>query len=266
MDGTPTPDVSSDAEISAYIAQIERYRLAAEQDVAEPNGDTAELRRAARRRSMEVLRADLMGAAHNMAEVIAGRLPPEHCPLFAHARDPLASLANISRCIVQVAMAEDRFDESAEERVARLAAEAEAALSAKHAEEAARADDERRLRKAENRRHVHSSVRAISLSGLNLQWRDREDLLARLFDELDAHDAFDADPADIIADVCVRLGITIKDPPKQAADHLARRDRMVALARTHLEGLRGPHIIDLEDAAIHMAASSAPPAHAQGPP
>ena len=213
-------------------------------------GETREQRRALLRRDMEMVRLGSMEAALTATEEIAGRLPRGHC---GDIKDPLASLANLNRSIIQIALLEERLDETDEERAARLVTEAEAARKA----EADRAYSASQLRRAENRRQVQGGVRAVTLTGLGLRYADREKLLAGLFRELDDIDAYDADPAGIVADICLRLGIDTDELPKHAASHLARKDEMATLARTHLEPLRGRHVVDLEDES---------PAQAQGPP
>jgi hypothetical protein len=265
MNGTTAIDTTTaPGGVYAYIAELEQRRLGIEYGEAEQCGETVEQRRAARRRGMEILRLGATQAALTMTEVIAGRLPADHCALFAGIADPLSSLANLNRSIIQIALAEDRFDETAEERAARAAAEAAAARKS----DEARAYTAGQLRRAENRRQVQGMVRAVTLTSLGLRYAQREKLVAGLFRELDTIQAYDANPADIVADLCLRLGIATKDLPKLAADHLARKDRMAAVLRAHLEALRGAHELDEgdEDDDSVLAASSVPPAHAQGPP
>ena len=142
--------------------------------------------------------------------------------------------------------------------------EAEAARKA----EADRAYSASQLRRAENRRQVQGGVRAVTLTGLGLRYADREKLLAGLFRELDDIDAYDADPARRMRRRhLLRLGIDTDELPKHAASHLARKDEMATLARTHLEPLRTRHIVDLDDEpGPDAAAAPVPPAQAQGPP
>jgi hypothetical protein len=259
MSGTAdTYSILESGAPSPLMAALVRRQLELASGVAAPD-ETREQRRALLRRDMEMLRLGSMEAAFTMTEEIAGRLPRGHC---GDIKDPLASLANLNRSIIQIALLEERLDETDMERAARLSEEAEAAQKA----EADRAYGASQLRRAENRRQVQSGVRAVTLTGLGLRYAQREKLLAGIFKELDKIDVYDADPARVIADVCLRLGIDTDELPKHAADHLARKSQMAALARTHLEALRGRYVLDLEDDSVVTAASSAPPAHAQGPP
>jgi hypothetical protein len=201
---------------------------------AEPWNDPVEKRRATRRRDMEILRLAAMEASLHVSEYICGRLPVEKHYALEHVDNPVAALANLNRSIVQLTLAEDRFDESSAERAARIAAEAEAKLKAEAAAEAERVQ----ARKAETKRQVHKTVRAITLSTLKLPFFDREKLVRDLLAELDEIGAYDGEPEDIIADLCVRLGTEKQDPAKHAAAHQARKAPMIALARAHLAALR----------------------------
>src|SRR5271156_1628516 len=136
-------------EPSPLVAEVEGRLRDIMQNGAEPWNDPAEVRRATRRRDMEIMRLSAMEAALHTTEYICGRLPAWKCQAFEKITDPIASLANLNRAIVQVTLAEDRFDESAEERAARIKAEAEARVRAEQAAAAARGDAERTLRRAE---------------------------------------------------------------------------------------------------------------------
>jgi hypothetical protein len=253
---------------SPLMAEVEDRLRAIGKGGAEPWNAPIEERRATRRRDMEILRLAAMESALHTTEYIAGRLPSWKLAAFEHVRDPLASLANLNRSIIQITLAEDRFDETSEERAARIVAEAEAKAKAEQAAEAERTYSADQLRRAENKRRVQGSVRAITLSSLKLPYYDREKLLAGLFAELEADDAYGRDPAETVADICVRFGIGPETEGLDPTELLARKAELVTLARAHIEALRGPQTPDRGDRCASTAtdAPSAPPAQAQGPP
>src|ERR1700761_6339650 len=232
MDGTT--EAQRDAKLrdpSPLVAEVEGRLRDICQNGAEPWNDPAEERRAARRRDMEIMRLAAMEAALHTTENIGGRLPAwKHGP-FETITDPVASLANLNRAIVQITLAEDRFDESAEERAARTRAAA-----------AERDYTAGQIRRAENKRQAHGAIRAITLDYLRMPYDDREKLFADLFRELEVEDAYDADPAETVADACLRLALTpriVPDPEIRPPDGkiapAARRPRLLAFARTYLD-------------------------------
>jgi hypothetical protein len=228
---------------------------------AEPWNDPVEERRANRRRDMEMLRLASMESAFHITEFIAGRLPNWKKPALEQLDNPIAALANLNRSIIQITLAEERFDETREERLERVKAEAEAKARAEREAEAA-------VRRAENKRDVQGAVRAVSLSNLNLTYSDREKRLGDLFRELDHDDGgvslYDGDPVEAAVGLCLRLGIAPREPadPKSLLD---RRAALTELARTHIEALRGAPTPagDVNPAAND---ATAPAARAQGPP
>ena len=251
---------------SPLVGEVEDRLRAIATGGAEPWNDPIEVRRATRRRDMEILRLASMESALHTTEYIAGRLPSWKREAFETVRDPLASLANLNRSIVQITLAEDRFDETGEERAARIVAEAKAAA----AERTYSADQ---LRRVENKRQVQQTVRAISLSCLEpkLDYHQREELLGDLFLDFEEDNDYAGDPAETVADLCTRLGAerTIApDADAEPLDLITRRARIVALARAYIEALRGPHGLRAGDDSAPEAATapSAPPAQAQGPP
>jgi hypothetical protein len=147
-------------------------------------------------------------------------------------------------------------------------------LKAEQAAEEQRAYSASQLRRAETKRQVQQTVRAIAVPTLRLKLSapERERLFAGLFRDLEALDPYDGDPAPIIADACIRLGVPLYDPAKHIADHRERRARLVALARAHLAALDasddGPDGPD--DANDDRPAAIAPPvtdpAKPRGPP
>ena len=224
-------------EPSPLVAEVEGRLRDIVQNGAEPWNDPAEVRREARRRDMEMLRLSGMESALHTNEYICGRLPNWKREAFEKVADPLASLANLNRSIVQITLAEDRFDESREERAARLKAEAEARVRAERADEA-----ERTLIRAEKKRHIQQTVRAITLDHIRLPYDDRETMFDALFRSMDADGSYDAEPAEIVADVVARFGIVsriVPDAEIKTADGkidlAARKARVTAFAQTYLD-------------------------------
>jgi hypothetical protein len=193
MDGTAEAELDAKRrEPSPFVAEVEGRLRDIVRDGAEPWNEAAELRREARRRDMEILRLSAMESALHTTEYIAGRLPAWKCKAFENVRDPLASLANLNRSIVQITLAEERFDESNEERAARLKSEREAREKAERNAKAQSAYTASQQRRAENKRQVQSAIRAITLDSLELDYDDREALLDDLFLGFDLDDGITA--------------------------------------------------------------------------
>jgi len=243
MDGTSEQDREAKRrEPSPLVGEVEERLRDIVQNGAEPWNAPLEERRATRRRDMEILRLSAMEAALHTTEYICGRLPNWKREAFERVSDPVASLANLNRAIVQITLAEDRFDESAEDRAARIKAEAEARVKAEQAALAERDYTAGQIRRAENRRQTHGAIRAIALDYIRLPYGDREKLFNDLFRELEANDAYDGDPAETVADVCHRLAIVRRIvPPTEVrtpdgkTDLAARKARVVAFAQTYLD-------------------------------
>lgn len=257
---------------SPLVGEVEERLRDIAQNGAEPWNAPLEERRATRRRDMEILRLSAMEAALHTTEYICGRLPSWKREAFETVNDSIAALANLNRAIVQVTLAEDRFDESAEERAARIKAEAEARVRAEQAAAAAHSDAERTLRRAENKRQANGAIRAITLDYIRLPYGDREKLFDDLFRELNANGAYDADPAETVADICHRLAIVPKivpdaqiQTPDGKIDLAARRKRLLAFARTYLDLMKPADPADDRDE-DGLSDPSVPPAQAQGPP
>jgi len=257
---------------SPLVGEVEERLRDIAQNGAEPWNAPLEERRATRRRDMEILRLSALEAALHTTEYICGRLPSWKREAFETVSDPIAALANLNRAIVQVTLAEDRFDESAEERAARIKAEAEARVRAEQAAAAAHSDAERTLRRAENKRQANGAIRAITLDYIRLPYGDREKLFDDLFRELNANGAYDADPAETVADICHRLAIVPKivpdaqiQTPDGKIDLAARRKRLLAFARTYLD-LMKPAAPSNDRDESDIAETSVASARAQGPP
>jgi len=257
---------------SPLVGEVEERLRDIAQNGAEPWNAPLEERRATRRRDMEILRLSAMEAALHTTEYICGRLPSWKREAFETVSDPIAALANLNRAIVQVTLAEDRFDETAEERAARIKAEAEAKVRAEQAAALARTDADRTLRRAENKHRTHGAIRAIALDYIRLPRGDREDLLGKIFAIWDAEDAYDGDPAEIVADACAQLALTSRivpaaeiQTPDGKIDPIARRKRLLAFARTYLDLMKPADPADDRDE-DGLSDPSVPPAQAQGPP
>lgn len=248
----------------------------AEPSLPDPEAEAAR-RRARRRedrlRNIEMVRLATTDTLFRTTEYLAGRLNSWQTGNIDRARDPLAAVPALNRSIIQLTLLEERLDESDEERIQRIKAEAEAKVKAAAAAQTERADKEGDARRSETRRRVHDTVRAVSLACLepSLDYRDRQSLLDDVFCDYedDAGDAYDGDPADYAADILTRLldlHAEQVDKPAAVPDILSRRARLVALAREYLAGLQGPHVLDA-DAPIPVVPALAVPAEcAQGPP
>src|ERR1700753_550854 len=163
MDGTTQPYPETERrKPSPFVAELaERHQDIVQRD--EPWNDPVERRGEDRRRDMEILRLSSMESALHITEYIAGRLPNWKKEAIEKLRNPVADLANLNRSIIQITLAEDRFDETSEERLKRIRAEAEAEVRAKREAAAARVQAEATLRRAEKKRQVQDTVRAITL-------------------------------------------------------------------------------------------------------
>lgn len=221
-----------------------------------------EARRERRAQDMERARTMAIEIAGLMADAMAGRIPADECPMFARISDPVASFANLNRAIIQIAMYEDRLDESAEERATRLAAERAARERTAKNAEAQRRYTASQIRRAETKTHVQRAMREITIdSQPELGCHEREDVLDDLFLEYDFDEnaSWDRDPAEIVHDLCTRIGIefvpldpALRHEKRAPAD---RRADALALAQRYLDATasRGPD-------------EESPPEQAQGPP
>ncbi|HEX4507179.1 MAG TPA: hypothetical protein VH722_15725 [Alphaproteobacteria bacterium] len=252
---------------SPFVAELAERQQAIVQGAA-PWNDPVEQRRADRRRDMEILRLASMESAIHITEYIAGRLPNWKKEAIEKIGNPVAALANLNRSIIQITLAEDRFDETGEERLARIKAEAEAEARARNEAEAARAYTDAQIRRAENKRQVKGLIRAVSLSSIRLPFDQQQKLLDDLFRELETEDAavsaYNGDPAETAADLFLRLGFGPKDVTTKQI--LERRAALVEAARAHIEGLRGPPEAAADAADPDGAVVSFAQAKAQGPP
>jgi hypothetical protein len=267
MDGTQPPNDKIVREPpSPLVAELEGRLRDIGRNGAEPWNDPVEKRREARRRDLEIMRAVSVEAAVRLTEAMAGRIPSWECPLFQDIKDPIGALAKLNRSIIQLVLAEEQLDETVAERTARIVAEAEARMKAER-DAAARHDyTQSQIRRSENRRQVQHAVCEITLAEYRLLPSERERMLTKLFADLDKDaNRFEHDPALVIADVASRLGLTPTLSPADKHRLAKRREQRVAVARDHLEALRGEHPID-DDRDSDDESSSAPPTRAHGPP
>jgi hypothetical protein len=268
MDGTTQPDRETEQrKPSPFVAELAERQQAIVKG-AEPWNDPVEQRREDRRRDMEILRLASMESALHITEYIAGRLPNWKKEAIEKLRNPVADLANLNRSIIQITLAEDRFDETGEERLARIKAEAEAEARARHEADTARSQAEATLRRAANKRQVKGLVRAVSLTSIRLPFDQQQKLLDDLFRELETEDpevsAYNGDPAETAADLFMRLGFGPKDVSTKHI--LERRAVLVEAARAHIEGLRGPPEAAEDVADPDTTVTAFTRAKAQGPP
>jgi hypothetical protein len=235
--------------------------------------NTPEARRERRARDMELARMMAIEVAARMAEAMAGRIPEYQCPMFGQIKDPVAAFANLNRAIIQIAMYEDRLDESAEERAARLAAENTARAQAAQKAETQRGYTQSQGRRAERRTHIQRAMREITIDCKpDLDCHEREDLLDELFLEYDFDEnaSWDRNPAEIVYDLCARVGFefTPIDPAlrNEERDPADRRSDALKLVQHYLDATesRGDERYGDEDE--DDESPSAPPAQAQGPP
>jgi len=247
------------------MAEVEGRLRAIFQAGAEPWNEAAEVRREARRRDMEILRLSAMESALHTTEYIAGRLPAWKCGAFEHVKDPLASLANLNRSIVQITLAEERFDENNEEHAARLKSERDASEKAEQNARAQSAYTASQQRRADNKQRVQSAVRAITLDSLELDYNDQAALLDDLFLGFDLDDGdYNRDAAGLVADFCARLGLaatTSEDNEDEPVDPATRRARTLAMAREYLEAVTPADAADKDESDAGLVT-----AQAQGPP
>jgi hypothetical protein len=267
MDGTQTSNGKTPREPPSPEVEAVFQRLC---DIglngAEPWNDAIEQRRESRRHDLTVMRAVSVESGVRLSETMAGRLSLNDSPMFGDMKDPIASLANLNRSVVQIVLAEERLDETTEERATRIVGEAQAQVKAEYEATAVRERTETQERRAENRDHVHSTVHAITLRAVRLPFSEREDLLGKLLADFDKDPIrYDRDPAELIAEAVARLGLDPKLSPAGKADLMERRKQQIATARDHLEALRGPFEIDGDNDGDDEC-SSAPPAKGRGPP
>ncbi len=266
MNVVDTSSSPSDGTAERLTEAVEHAKTGLE--AADP-WNTPAARRERRARAMERVRMKAIAVAESMADAMTGRISEDQYPLFGQIRDPVASFANLNRAIIQIAMYEDRLDESAEERGARLAAENAAREQAARNAEAQRGYTKSQVRRADRRTHIQRAVREITIDcNPDLDCHEREDLLDELFLEydFDEHASWDRNPAEIVHDLCTRLGFefTPIDPAvrNEERDPADRRGDALKLAQHYLDATESHG----DDERCGDDDDESPAAQAQGPP
>jgi hypothetical protein len=174
-------------------------------------------------------------------------------------------MARLNTSIVQIVLCEERLDETDEERIARIKAEAEAAARAVERAAERRNSAEAQMRRSENRGQVRLAVSEITLAHLGPDSLIRSRWLDKFLADLDRDKAaFDRDPARLVAEITSRLGLAPTLSPEDKARFAERREDLFTGARDYLDTLWPDGADDPDDCDI--ADSSAPPVRAQGPP
>jgi hypothetical protein len=197
----------------------------------------------------------------------AARLPENQQYLFDKVADPYLALSRTVTSLGRILMLEDRLDESAEVRDARLAAEAAEREKTRLAEQARK--NRQRLEAALERKKTHIR-RAVDMAHRDaepdMRPIDRITKLDDLFDTFDELDDWKRDPVEIVADLCIQLGLYAPLPkgsgpkPKSKAEQAERvRTHTLETARCYLDWTAGGDPSEPD-------APAAPPARAQGPP
>ncbi len=242
-------------------------RLIEQADGEAMSADEArETRRARRLVSLENLRNGCEEAVKRLVDGTAGRLPYDEQEIFERVKDPYLAIERMARSVRRIVALEDRLDESAEARAARLAAEAAARANAERDAEAWAAGQPERDKKKLIRRAVRT---AYQDGEPDLDHREREDLLNDLFNDYDEIDDYDGDPAEIVARFCAQLRLSPAvvpldgdedEPPEQA------KARAVAFARGYLDLLAPQGAANRNSAEPAPADKPAPRAKGRSPP
>jgi hypothetical protein len=192
-----------------------------------PNGEAAaerEARRMARLARLEGMREMGYEMACRLNDWVAGRLPEPECAAFADIKDPVLAFSRMTSTVRRIIALEERLDEDAETREARIAAEAAERARKIAAEKAAQEEAELEaqagtasepwLSRTEKEVKVRLAVRDIHRAAEpDMDYRKREDLLDDLFLDYDETDyGYDRPLDDIVADLCEALGLeTVED-------------------------------------------------------
>jgi hypothetical protein len=171
--------------------------------------------------------------------------------------DPARSMDLATRALVRVVAAEERLDEDAETRAARIAAEqAKRAEALRH-----RAIDQAETRKKTIRRTMTGILRDAEP---DLDWVERELQLEDLFEDFEDDGQ---DPVEAVARLCARLGYAPE--PEELPDGSTEtpqeaQGRTMALARAYYDSFAAANGNRVDPPPEEEA--PAPPARAQGPP
>jgi hypothetical protein len=170
-------------------------------------GDVREARRARRLESLERVRLAAEEMALHLADGVAGRLPEDEQEMFAKIRDPYLAFSRAERAVRRIAALEDRLDEDAETRAARIAAERTAQAAADARAAAARAEEAAQAPGRAKKRAIRRAMRRVLRdTDPETEYLDREVLLDDLFDDYESYDDYAGEPAEIVAKLCSALG------------------------------------------------------------
>jgi hypothetical protein len=226
-----------------------------------------EVRRVDRLRSVVVARDACTAAILRIERGLACRLPDREQSQFDVGGDPHLALTRVVTALGRMVVLEDRLDESAEQRTARLAAEAAEREKARLAEQAQL--NRRRMEAVLEKKKAHIR-RAVDLAqrhaAPDMRLIDRITRLDDLFGKFDDYGDWDDDPVKLVADLCIQLGLHAPLPkgsgprPKNKAEQAARaRAQMLKTAQCYLDWTADSAPAELDE-------PTAPPARSQGPP
>lgn len=180
---------------------------------------------------------------------VAGRLPDSECAAFADIKDPVLAFSRMTSTVRRIIALEERLDEDAETREARIAAEAAERARKIAAEKAAReqakleAEAEMAsdpwLSRSEKEVKVRLAVRDFHRAAEpDMDYRKREDLLDDLFLDYDDTDyGYDRPFDDIVADLCEALGL---EPVEDSAEGVPAAETKPAMAGAGPPDGQGP--------------------------
>jgi hypothetical protein len=195
---------------SFHAMSFDQATIIAERDVsangeaAPRTGDEAEAAaREARRQRRLALVGRLMEAgeeaAMNLTEGMAGRLFGDKLEAYLRIGDPALAWSRVTRTIRQLAALEERFDEDAETRAARIAAERIAAQNAARAAEARREAQALSDACDQTKELVHDAIREMYRDAApETPGYERERLIDDLFSDYAFKGNYDGDPTDIV--------------------------------------------------------------------
>ena len=238
MDGTATSDGNIASEPPSPFLGEMQDRQADIVAGAEPWNAARQKRREERMRDLTIARTISVEADVRLNEAMAGRIQSWECPLFKAMKDPISSMARLNTSIVQIVLCEERLDETDEERIARIKAEAEAAARAAERAAERRNNAESQMRRSENRGQVRLAVSEITLAHLGPNSMIRSRWLDKFLADLDKDKAaFDRDPAQLVAEITSRLGLAPTLTPEEKTHFAERREDLFTGARERLDML-----------------------------
>jgi hypothetical protein len=224
MNFTPPPHPHSDGFADAISADP------GQDGEALRAGDSwREVHRVDRLRSVVIAREACTALILRIERGMACQLPDREQSLFDMGGDPHLALSRTITALGRMVVLEDRLDESAEQRTARLAAEAAEREKARLAEQARQ--NRRRMEAVLEKKQAHIR-RAVAMAHRDaepdMRPIDRVTKLDDLFGEFDDYGDWDDDPVKIVADLCIQLGLHAPLPkgstprPKNKAEQAER--------------------------------------------